>query len=84
MRDACELLGLDPLHVANEGRFIAIIAAAQAEAALDILRSTPGGERSCILGEIDRAPISRVIARSSFGGTRIVDMLIGDPLPRIC
>jgi hydrogenase expression/formation protein HypE len=84
VRGACELLGLDPLHVANEGQFIAIIAADQAEAALDILRTTPGGERSCILGETEVAKISRVVARSSFGGTRVVDMLIGDPLPRIC
>jgi hydrogenase expression/formation protein HypE len=84
VRGACELLGLDPLHVANEGQFIAIIAADQAEAALDILRNTPGGERSCTLGEIEEAKISRVVARSNFGGTRVVDMLIGDPLPRIC
>ncbi|HEX4000318.1 MAG TPA: hydrogenase expression/formation protein HypE [Pirellulales bacterium] len=84
VRGACELLGLDPLHVANEGQFIAIVAAEQAEAALDVLRRTAGGERACLLGEIDRATISRVIARSSFGGTRVVDMLIGDPLPRIC
>ena len=51
--------------------------------ALDILKNTRG-ERACILGEIDRAPFSRVVARSSYGGTRVVDMLIGDPLPRIC
>jgi len=84
VRGACELLGLDPLHVANEGQFIAIIAADQAEAALAAMRSTPGGERACFLGEIERGPMSRVIARSAFGGQRIVDMLIGDPLPRIC
>jgi hydrogenase expression/formation protein HypE len=84
VRGACELLGLDPLHVANEGQFIAIIAADQAESALAALQSTPGGERACFLGEIERGPISRVVARSSFGGTRVVDMLIGDPLPRIC
>jgi hydrogenase expression/formation protein HypE len=84
VRGACELLGLDPLHVANEGQFIAIIAADQAEAALATLRSTPGGERACFLGEIERGPMSRVVARSSFGGQRVVDMLIGDPLPRIC
>ncbi|HVA46881.1 MAG TPA: hydrogenase expression/formation protein HypE [Pirellulales bacterium] len=84
VRGACELLGVDPLHVANEGQFVAVVAAEAADAALDALRRTPGGERACILGEITAAPMARVLARSSFGGVRVVDMLIGDPLPRIC
>ncbi len=84
VRGACELLGLDPLHVANEGQFIAIIAGDQAEAALDILRNTHGGERACLLGEIEKSNLTRVVARSAFGGTRVVEMLIGDALPRIC
>ena len=84
VRGACELLGLDPLQVANEGQFIAIVAADQADAALAALRSTPGGERACLLGEIERGPMARVLARAAYGGMRVVDMLIGDPLPRIC
>lgn len=84
VRGACELLGLDPLHVANEGQFVAVVSAAAAEAALHALRRTPGGERACVLGEVGAGPAARVLARSSFGGVRVVDMLIGDPLPRIC
>lgn len=84
VRGACELLGVDPLHVANEGQFVAVVAAEAADAALAALKHTPGGERACILGEITEAPAARVLAKSSFGGTRVVDMLMGDPLPRIC
>jgi len=69
---------------ANEGQCIAIIAADRAESSLEALRSTPGGECACFLGEIERGPMSRVLARSAFGGQGVVDMLIGDPLPRIC
>lgn len=84
VRGACELLGVDPLHVANEGQFVAVVSAESADAALDALRRTPGGERACVLGEVRAGPLARVLARSSFGGSRVVDMLIGDPLPRIC
>jgi hydrogenase expression/formation protein HypE len=84
VRGACELLGVDPLHVANEGQFVAVVSAEAADAALESLRRTPGGERACILGEITSGPLARVLARSAFGGVRVVDMLIGDPLPRIC
>jgi hydrogenase expression/formation protein HypE len=84
VRGACELLGIDPLHVANEGQFVAVVAADVAEAALGALRRVPGGDEACFLGEITSGPMPRVLAHSAFGGTRIVDMLIGDPLPRIC
>ncbi|HEV3340232.1 MAG TPA: hydrogenase expression/formation protein HypE [Pirellulales bacterium] len=84
VRGACELLGVDPLHVANEGQFVAVLAAEAADAALQAMRRVPGGERACILGEIGANPSARVLAKSSFGGVRVVDMLIGDPLPRIC
>jgi hydrogenase expression/formation protein HypE len=84
VRGACELLGVDPLHVANEGQFVAVVAAEASDAALAALRGTAGGDRACILGEITTGPAARVLAKSSFGGTRVVDMLMGDPLPRIC
>lgn len=84
VRGACELLGLDPLQVANEGQFVAVVAEEVAELALETLRSTPGGERACLLGEIRPGSPPRVLAKASYGGVRVVDMLFGDPLPRIC
>ena len=84
VRGACELLGLDPLQVANEGQFVAVVAAELADQALDALHRTPGGERACLLGAIERGPVRCVLAKAAYGGIRVVDMLIGDPLPRIC
>jgi len=84
VRGACELLGLDPLHIANEGQFLAIIAPDHAGAALDALRSAPGGDRAAIIGEIRDQPAGIVLVTTAYGGTRVVDMLVGDPLPRIC
>lgn len=83
VRGACELLGIDPLHVANEGQFVAVVAAGAADAALAALRRTPGGAEAVVIGEV-RGEGGAVHARSPFGGTRYVDMLLGDPLPRIC
>jgi len=84
VRGACELLGLDPLHIANEGQIVAIVAGASAESALDAIRSVRGGEAAAIVGRVDAAPARTVLAVASYGGTRVVDMLVGDPLPRIC
>jgi len=84
VRGACELLGLDPLHIANEGQFLAVVARECADAALDALRAAPGGEGAALVGEIRAEPAAAVLAATSYGGTRIVDMLVGDPLPRIC
>ncbi|QIA27579.1 hydrogenase expression/formation protein HypE [Thermaerobacter sp. PB12/4term] len=84
VRGACEILGLDPLHIANEGQFVAVVAPEHAEAALEALQGMPGGEDAARIGEIGSDPAGVVLARSSFGGTRVVDMLVGDPLPRIC
>lgn len=84
VRGACELLGLDALHIANEGQFLAVMAADQAQAALEAMRATPGGENAAIVGEIGEEPAGAVLVKTLYGGSRIVDMLVGDPLPRIC
>lgn len=84
VRGACELLGLDPLHIANEGQFLCVIAADAADAALAAIREIPGGEDARVIGEIREQPAGAVLVTTPYGGTRIVDMLVGDPLPRIC
>ncbi len=84
VRGACEILGLDPLHIANEGQFLAVVSAERAEAALEALRRAPGGDEAVIIGEVREKPAGSVLCVSSYGGTRIIDMLVGDPLPRIC
>ncbi len=84
VRGACELLGLDPLHIANEGQFLAVVAPEHADAALAALRATPGGDAAVAIGEIRAEPRRTVLAIASYGGMRVVDMLSGDPLPRIC
>ncbi|BBX66268.1 hydrogenase expression/formation protein HypE [Mycobacterium saskatchewanense] len=81
---ACELLGIDPLYVANEGKFVAVVAPHEAEAGLAALRSHPLGAQAAEVGQIVAEPAESVFLRTGFGGTRIVDMLVGDPLPRIC
>lgn len=84
VRGACELLGLDPLHIANEGQFLAVVAPELADIALKALQQIPGGEESRIIGEIREQPAGSVLVTTLYGGSRIVDMLVGDPLPRIC
>lgn len=84
VRGACELLGLDPLHIANEGQFLAVVSPDYADVALDTLRNTPGGHEAAIIGEIREQPSATVLVTTAYGGTRVVDMLVGDPLPRIC
>jgi len=84
VRGACELLGLDPLHIANEGQFLAVVASEYAESALNALHATPGGEEARLIGEVRAAPAGTVLETTRYGGSRIVDMLVGDPLPRIC
>ena len=81
---ACDLLGIDPLYVANEGKVVAVVAPDDADAALAAMRSDPLGANAARIGEIVADPQSIVVLLTSFGGTRIVDMLVGDPLPRIC
>jgi hydrogenase expression/formation protein HypE len=84
VRGACELLGLDPLHIANEGQFLAVVAPEYADAALNALNLTPGGEEAQVIGEVCEQPAGAVLVSTAYGGSRIVDMLVGDPLPRIC
>ncbi len=81
---ACEMLGYDPLYVANEGKLVAIVAPEDAERVLEAMHRTRYGEEACIIGEVVAEPAGRVVMRTEIGGTRIVDMLSGEMLPRIC
>ena len=81
---ACELLGIDPLYVANEGKFVAVVAPDEVGAALGALRQHPLGHDAVQIGSVLADPPGIVVLVTAFGGTRIVDMLVGDPLPRIC
>ena len=81
---ACEILGIDPLYVANEGKFLAVVAPESADATLESLRGIEGGEDAQIIGEVREEPARMVVMHTQFGGTRMIDMLVGDPLPRIC
>ncbi|GAA2089502.1 hydrogenase expression/formation protein HypE [Actinomadura alba] len=84
VRGACELLGIDPLYVACEGRMVAIVDSSVADAALEAVRAHPHGAGAAVIGRIKEDPPGLVLLRTAFGGTRIVDLLVGDPLPRIC
>jgi hydrogenase expression/formation protein HypE len=81
---ACELLGLDPLHVACEGRFVAFVSPADADRALGVLRKHPVSSAAAIIGEVRQAPTGQVSCRGHFGVERAIDMLNGEQLPRIC
>jgi len=81
---AAELLGIDPLYVANEGRLVAFVAPGSAGAALSALRDVPGCERASDIGEVLGEPAGLVLVDAGFGGRRVLDLLAGDPLPRIC
>jgi len=80
----CELLGFDPLYIANEGKLIAFVSPDHADAVLAVLRADALGKDACIIGEVVQEPAGRVILKTRIGGTRIVDMLTGEQLPRIC
>jgi hydrogenase expression/formation protein HypE len=84
VRGACEIMGLDPLYVANEGKLIAIVDRAVAERALETLRAHPLGRAAAIIGDVVQEHPKRVIQRSRIGGLRVVEMLSGEQLPRIC
>ena len=84
VRGAAELLGIDPMYVACEGRMVVVVDGDQADAALTALRAHPAGREAAVIGEVTADPGGVVQLRTAFGGTRIVDLLVGDPLPRIC
>ncbi|MBM3695281.1 MAG: hydrogenase expression/formation protein HypE [Actinobacteria bacterium] len=84
VRGACEILGFDPLYVANEGKFLAIVSPEAAGEVLRVLRADPLGERAAVIGEVVGDHPGRVFLRSSVGGMRVVEMLSGEQLPRIC
>ena len=84
MRGASEMLGYDVFQVANEGKMVAVVPAEQAEAALAAMKASPYGEEAAIIGEVAESPAGKVYVFTSFGATRIMDMLVGEQLPRIC
>jgi hydrogenase expression/formation protein HypE len=84
VRDACGLLGLDPLYVANEGKLLAIVARADADRVLAAMQAHPLGARACIIGRCVQEHASMLVAKTALGGTRVVDLPIGEQLPRIC
>ncbi len=81
---AAEILGIDPMYVANEGKLVAFVAPEAADAALAALRSVPGCEQAMEIGEVRTEPPGMVLMETAFGGKRVMDQLVGDPLPRIC
>ncbi|HTU73846.1 MAG TPA: hydrogenase expression/formation protein HypE [Trebonia sp.] len=84
VRGACELLGIDPMYVACEGRLVAVVPGADSDRAVAALRAHPLGEQAAAIGLVTEQQPGMVRLRTAFGGTRIVDLLVGDPLPRIC
>jgi len=84
VRGACELLGIDPMYVACEGRLVAVVPGDEANRAIAVLRAHPLGEQAAIIGRVTAEHAGIVQLTTAFGGTRIVDLLVGDPLPRIC
>jgi hydrogenase expression/formation protein HypE len=81
---AAEILGIDPMYVANEGKLVAFVAPERAGEALEALRAVPGCERAAEIGEVRTEPPGMVLVETAFGGKRVMDQLVGDPLPRIC
>jgi hydrogenase expression/formation protein HypE len=84
VRGAAELLGIDPMYVACEGRMVVVVEGDVADHALEVMRAHPAGAEAAIIGRVIDQPAGIVQLRTAFGGTRIVDLLVGDPLPRIC
>lgn len=84
VRGACEMLGLDVLYMANEGKLVAVVPRSHADAVLAAMRAHPAGRDAAIVGEVLAQPAGHVVLNTAFGGERVVDMLVGEQLPRIC
>ncbi|MCB2006884.1 MAG: hydrogenase expression/formation protein HypE, partial [Rhodoferax sp.] len=84
VRGACEILGLDPLYLANEGKLLAVVPPDAADAVLAAMRAHPAGADAAIIGTVSDQAAGTVILQTGFGGERVVDMLVGEQLPRIC
>jgi hydrogenase expression/formation protein HypE len=84
VRAACELLGLDPFYVANEGKLLAVVAREKADELLEVMRKNEFGDKAAIIGEVVEENAGMVVAKTGIGGTRVVDMQLGEQLPRIC
>ena len=81
---AGEMLRLDPLYIANEGKLVAIVPPEDADGVLEAVRANKYGRQAVVIGEVTAGHPGRVVMKTSLGTSRIVDMLVGDPLPRIC
>lgn len=81
---ACELLGIDPMYVANEGKLVAVVSPHVADRAVELLHEIVGSEAAAIIGDVTADPTGMVLVNTAFGGRRVMDLLVGDPLPRIC
>lgn len=84
VKGVCEILGLDPFYLANEGKLVVVVPRSHSESVLSAMKSHPAGRDSCIVGEAIASPPGVVLLQTAFGAERIVDMLVGDQLPRIC
>jgi len=84
VKGVCEILGLDPLYLANEGKLVVVVGGENAETVLSAMKSHPVGKDACVIGEVISSPPGVVLLRTAFGTERIVDMLVGEQLPRIC
>jgi hydrogenase expression/formation protein HypE len=84
VKGICEILGLDPLYLANEGKLVVVVNSEQAQTVLTAMKSHPLGQNACMIGEVIASPPGVVLLKTPFGTERIVDMLVGDQLPRIC
>jgi hydrogenase expression/formation protein HypE len=84
VQSACEMLGLDPLYVANEGALVAVVDADDAGAIIERMKKNRYGQNAAVIGEVRKENPGRVVMKTKLGTTRIIDMLVGEPLPRIC
>jgi hydrogenase expression/formation protein HypE len=84
VRSACEILGMDPVYIANEGKLVTMVPPDKAEAVLEAMRAHPRGRQAAIIGQVTEAHPGMVVARTGIGGSRVVDMQVGEQLPRIC